>query len=96
MEQERRLWLSCYGVPLNLWSYNTFSSIGKNWGVVIGMDDDTLRLQSLHCGKVQIATKTMESINQTINLECKGILYLVRVCEEHIIVSKLATDQCVS
>ncbi|KAF5933213.1 hypothetical protein HYC85_029384 [Camellia sinensis] len=62
MEQERRVWLSCYGVPLNLWSYNTFSSIGKKWGVVTSMDDDTL----------------------------------LRVCEEQIIVSKLATDQCVS
>ncbi|KAI7979697.1 putative ribonuclease H protein, partial [Camellia lanceoleosa] len=34
-------------VPLNLWSYNTFSNIGKNWGVVIGIDDDTLQLNSL-------------------------------------------------
>lgn len=29
-EQERYVWLSCYGVPLNLWSFITFNSIGKN------------------------------------------------------------------
>lgn len=29
-EQERYVWLSCYGVPLNLWSFTTFNNIGKN------------------------------------------------------------------
>ncbi|KAL7252245.1 hypothetical protein ACSBR1_013987 [Camellia fascicularis] len=30
IEQEIYVWLICYGVPLNLWSKNTFSSIGKD------------------------------------------------------------------
>lgn len=57
IEQEIYVWLICYGVPLNLWSKNTFSSIGKVWGKVIGMDDETRRHISLHYGKVKIATK---------------------------------------
>ena len=94
-EQERYVWLSCYGVPLNLWSFSTFSSIGKIWGTVDAIDDDTIRLNSLHCGKVRIATTSMDSINHTINLECKGTLYPVQVCEEQIIASKTLQDQCV-
>ncbi|KAL7171003.1 hypothetical protein ACSBR2_035795 [Camellia fascicularis] len=32
IEQERAVWLSCYGVPFNLWSSLTFKNIGKLWG----------------------------------------------------------------
>ncbi|GMQ03247.1 hypothetical protein CsSME_00049123 [Camellia sinensis var. sinensis] len=96
IEQERYVWLSCYGVPLNLWSFKTFSSIGETWGAVLAIDEDTLRLNSLHCSKVKIATSSMESINHIINLECKGTIYPMRVCEEQIIVSKLTSDQCTS
>ncbi|GMP50137.1 hypothetical protein CsSME_00016876 [Camellia sinensis var. sinensis] len=92
--QERSVWLSCFGVPLNLWNNNTFTSIGKVWGVVIGLDDDTTRLLSFQCGKVRIATSCMEAINQTIQLECKGVIYPVRVCEEQIIVSHVVQEQC--
>lgn len=55
-----------------------------------------LLLNSLHCGKVKIAMTSMDSINHIINLECKGTLYPVRVCEEQIIVSKSPSDQCTS
>ncbi|KAL7204983.1 hypothetical protein ACSBR2_017996 [Camellia fascicularis] len=85
-----------HGVPLNLWSFTTFRSIGETWGAVLAIDEDTLRLNSLHCGKVKIATSSMKPINHIINLECKGTIYPVRVCEEQIIVSKSPSDQCTS
>ncbi|KAL7170448.1 hypothetical protein ACSBR2_035344 [Camellia fascicularis] len=57
IEQERAVWLSCYGVPLNLWNKNTFHAIGRLWGEVIGLDDDTSNMKNLICGKVKIGTK---------------------------------------
>ncbi|KAL7220024.1 hypothetical protein ACSBR2_012981 [Camellia fascicularis] len=69
--------------------------IGKIWGALTDIDDDTLWLNSLYCGKIKIATTSMDSINHTINLECKGKIYPMRVCEEQIIVSKPLQDQCV-
>ncbi|CAL5354769.1 unnamed protein product [Camellia sinensis] len=88
MAQERHVWLNCYGVPLNLWNCNTFINIGKAWGVVSALDEDTQNLNHFQYGKVKIATSFMEPINQILNLECKGALYLVRVCEEQIIFIK--------
>ncbi|KAL7240428.1 hypothetical protein ACSBR2_006140 [Camellia fascicularis] len=32
VEQEREVWLGCYGVPFNLWSADTFNRIGRIWG----------------------------------------------------------------
>lgn len=82
LAQERHVWLSCYGVPLNLWNCNTFINIGKVWGVVSALDEDTRNLNHFQYGKVKIVTSFMEPINQILNLECKGVLYPVRVCEE--------------
>ncbi|KAL7213615.1 hypothetical protein ACSBR2_016195 [Camellia fascicularis] len=85
IEQERAVWLSCYGVPFNLWSSITFRNIGKLWGQVIGIDNDTLQMSSLQCGKVRVATKVMKSINTVILLECKDKSYPIRICEEQVI-----------
>ncbi|KAL7243434.1 hypothetical protein ACSBR1_015764 [Camellia fascicularis] len=85
IEQERAVWLSCYGVPFHLWSSITFRIIGKLWGQVIGIDNDTLQMTSLQCGKVRIARKVMESINRVIMLACKDKFYPIRIYEEQVI-----------
>ncbi|XP_028070288.1 uncharacterized protein LOC114272780 [Camellia sinensis] len=95
LEQVRQVWLSCYGVPLVLWNNNTFCSIGKEWGEVLKLDEDTANLKAFHCGKVKVATRHMGAINHTLNLECKGILYPVRICEEQIIVSQVVKEYCI-
>lgn len=92
--QERCVWLSCYGVPLNLWNSKTFSSIGRIWGEVIEFDDDTLNMKNLQCGRIRIVTTYMESINKSVNLDCQGILYPVKVCEEQIVTRVVITKIC--
>ncbi|CAL5327246.1 unnamed protein product [Camellia sinensis] len=94
LDQERLVWLSCYGVPPKLWSFNTFSCIGKFWGKVVELDDDTLHLNNLQCGEIRIATSCMESINCTVDLNCKGILYPVKICEKQIVISKVVMTKC--
>lgn len=95
MDQVRQVWLSCYGVPLVLWNNSTFCNIGREWGVVLEMDEDTSNLSSFHYGKVKIETRCMDIINHTINLECKGVIYPVRICEEQIIISKVVQESCI-
>ena len=94
-EQLRQVWISCYGVPLILWNYNTFCNIGREWGEVLEMDEDTINLSTFHYGKVKIETRCMDTINHTINLECNGVFYPVRICEEQTIVSKIVKEQCI-
>ncbi|CAL5378234.1 unnamed protein product [Camellia sinensis] len=94
LDQERFVWLTCYGVPLNLWNCKTFSNIGRSWGEVIGIDEDTSRMRSFQSGKVRIATKCMESINTTITLRCKGVDYPVKVCEDQVVISEVVYKQC--
>ncbi|KAL7231468.1 hypothetical protein ACSBR2_009673 [Camellia fascicularis] len=80
-ESERCFWIVCFGVPFNLWSANTFTRIGSVWGEVMQVDEDTSRMRSFQCGKVKIITKSLESVNWLIQLNCNGRLYPVSVCE---------------
>ncbi|CAL5444526.1 unnamed protein product [Camellia sinensis] len=59
-EQVRQVWISCYGVPLILWNNNTFCNIGREWGEVLEMDEDTINLSTFHYGKVKIETRLKE------------------------------------
>ena len=47
----RLVWLNCHGIPLHLWNYPTFSEIGKIWGEVIMLADDTIKNLSFAVGK---------------------------------------------
>ncbi|KAL7172767.1 hypothetical protein ACSBR2_032274 [Camellia fascicularis] len=36
---ERCVWITCMGVPLNVWSVQTFTDIGSFWGEVVQLDN---------------------------------------------------------
>lgn len=80
LDQERCVWLCCYGVPFNLWNANTFKSIGSLWGEVIQVVEVN-NSNSLEYGKVRLITNSLKPINTVITLEYKGNIYPVRICE---------------
>ena len=80
LDQERCVWLCCYGVPFNLWNANTFKSIGSLWGEVIQFVEVN-NTDSLEYGKFRLITNSMKPINAVISLEYKGNTYPVRICE---------------
>ncbi|KAL7216503.1 hypothetical protein ACSBR1_028445 [Camellia fascicularis] len=51
------------------------------WGEVVGIHDETLSMESLKCGKVEIITSQVECIDNTVIMESKGISYPTRVVE---------------
>ncbi|KAL7212078.1 hypothetical protein ACSBR2_014862 [Camellia fascicularis] len=82
IQQERCVWLRCYGIPLNIWNRNTLNNIGSMWGTVLDLDGDICQPKSFFHSKIKVVTSCMELINKTINLECKGKLHPILVCEE--------------
>ncbi|KAL7200744.1 hypothetical protein ACSBR1_032636 [Camellia fascicularis] len=92
LQQERCVWISCYGVPPNLWNSVTFRKIGQLWGEVVLLHRDVCSPKSFRCGRFKIVTQVMNPINTSLNLECKGRIYPVRVLEELISVE----DSCSS
>ncbi|KAL7242926.1 hypothetical protein ACSBR1_015348 [Camellia fascicularis] len=55
--------------------------IGEKWGKVVGIRDETLSMASLNCGKVEIITTQMETINNMVIMESRGLSYSIRVVE---------------
>ncbi|KAL7248025.1 hypothetical protein ACSBR2_002843 [Camellia fascicularis] len=46
-EQEREVWLRCYGVPFNLWNNTNFRKIEELWGEVLEVDENTISMPTL-------------------------------------------------
>ncbi|KAL7214301.1 hypothetical protein ACSBR1_026670 [Camellia fascicularis] len=94
LEHERNLWLSCYGIPLNLWNSTNVKRIGRLWGKFMCFEGDMNQPKSFVCAKIKISTNCMEPINKVVNLECKGMIHPVRVCEEQVVLPKLTNMVC--
>ncbi|KAH7839424.1 hypothetical protein Vadar_003991 [Vaccinium darrowii] len=82
--RKRFVWLSCMGIPRNIWNLESFRKIGEKWGVFMEVDDSTLHCLSFTKGRVLIATETMSTIDSSIQIEIDNIRYRVQVKEEPI------------
>ncbi|GAB2302025.1 hypothetical protein Dimus_036050 [Dionaea muscipula] len=78
----REVWLSCYGVPVHTWNVSTFCSIGKFWGGVVQVKEDTTKCARVDIGKIMIFTHHMSVINQKMRLMVGETLFDIRVAEE--------------
>lgn len=72
-----------HGILLNLWNRNTLNNIGALWETVLQLEGDLSQPKSFFYSRIKVVTTCMELINKTINLECKGKLHPVFVCEDH-------------
>lgn len=80
--EERFVWISCYGMPLNVWNVPSFQAIGSNWGDFIEVDENTLQEASYEKGRILIATENPSKIEGKIQLIVEGKRYMIRVEEE--------------
>ncbi|CAL5337877.1 unnamed protein product [Camellia sinensis] len=97
LEQERCVWLRCYGIPLNLWNRGTLNNIGSMWGTVLSLDGDICRPKSFSYTRIRVATSCMEFINKTISLDCKGKLHPILCSSNEIygsVVERTSPKEC--
>ncbi|KAL1341593.1 hypothetical protein AAHE18_09G098500 [Arachis hypogaea] len=66
--ESRRVWLECFGVPLHVWTVDTFKKIGGQWGEVVGCDTGIKLRASFSVGRVLIDTYAMDVINEWIHI----------------------------
>ncbi|XP_057472861.1 uncharacterized protein LOC130761391 [Actinidia eriantha] len=90
----RLVWLNCYGIPLHLWNFQTFSEIGKIWGEVIMLAEETLKNLSFAVGKILISTTVMDLINKVVGLDNNGSSFQIRVMEEQLVVNTVLRTDC--
>ncbi|GJS15006.1 RNA-directed DNA polymerase, eukaryota [Tanacetum coccineum] len=76
---ERIAWVDIEGVPLNAWSSETFSRIGKKWGESLNMEDNSV--PSFGRKRVCILTKHPVSILESFKIIVKGKVFMIRAKE---------------
>ncbi|GJW69780.1 putative RNA-directed DNA polymerase, eukaryota, reverse transcriptase zinc-binding domain protein [Tanacetum coccineum] len=76
---ERVAWIDIEGVPLRVWSRNTFAKISSNWGSLLyeGIVDDPY----FHRKRLCIKTSTYENIFDSFKIIIKGKIFWIRVKE---------------
>ncbi|GJW59306.1 RNA-directed DNA polymerase, eukaryota [Tanacetum coccineum] len=77
--QERVVWIDLEGVPLNLWSKETFSRIGKKWGLI--QDIEAKHGVSFACKRLCLLTNHPVSILEQFKIVYKGKISRVRAKE---------------
>lgn len=94
LEQERCVWISCYGIPLHLWNSSNLRKIGGVWGQVLCLEEDMSQPITFVCAKIKVSTTCMDPINSVVNLECRGMVFPVRVCEEQVVIMRTPKVIC--
>ncbi|KAJ4840289.1 hypothetical protein Tsubulata_023411 [Turnera subulata] len=64
VSRQRISWITCYGVPLHVWSSNFFSAFGNLLGRFLGVDEATAVKDSFDCARILVCTSERIPINQ--------------------------------
>nr|GEW07339.1 RNA-directed DNA polymerase, eukaryota, reverse transcriptase zinc-binding domain protein [Tanacetum cinerariifolium] len=75
----RVAWVNAEGVPLKMWSFNTFKKIGAKWGTFfdVGNTDE----ENYHSKRLCIHTKGMTNVFESFKIIYNGKVYWVRAKE---------------
>ncbi|XVF28563.1 hypothetical protein REPUB_Repub15cG0040600 [Reevesia pubescens] len=77
----RVTWISCFGVPIHCWNYDTFKNIANIWGELISLDAKALDATDYSKGSLRIMTNQQEKIEDTIIVSYGKMDYTVRISE---------------
>nr|GEY75476.1 nucleotide-binding alpha-beta plait domain-containing protein [Tanacetum cinerariifolium] len=72
-------WVEVEGIPLKMWSENTFKRIASKWGVLIHVDDHEDSV--FHSKRICISTTTQFIISESFRITYKGKSYWIRAKE---------------
>ncbi|KAK8690494.1 hypothetical protein V6N13_074027 [Hibiscus sabdariffa] len=64
----RSAWLSVVGLPMHLWSEESFNCISQLWGRLIRVEEATLEPQSFEQARILIETHILARVEETVEL----------------------------
>ncbi|PWA86004.1 DIE2/ALG10 family [Artemisia annua] len=75
----RITWVDVEGVPLKVWSFNTFNKIAAKWGSILNVKEADE--ESFHIKRLCVYTTGLHNIFESFKLIFKGKVYWVRAKE---------------
>nr|GEV63397.1 RNA-directed DNA polymerase, eukaryota, reverse transcriptase zinc-binding domain protein [Tanacetum cinerariifolium] len=93
VSDERIVWISIEGLPINSWTRNTFSKIVSKWGDLVASDESDV--MNLSCKHLCLKTKINIIINECFKIIIKEKVYWLRAKELDAWVPKfLSEEEC--
>ncbi|GKB41782.1 RNA-directed DNA polymerase, eukaryota, nucleotide-binding alpha-beta plait domain protein [Tanacetum coccineum] len=79
VSNERIVWISIEGLPINAWTSNTFSKIAQKLGdLIVWEDSEEMSLSRKH---LCLKTKVHEIINESLKVIIRGVVYWIHAKE---------------
>lgn len=78
----RETWITCFGIPINAWSFDNFIELGSVGGNVISINAEASKQERFDKCRIHIITDCMFKINDRIIFEVDEKQHVVLVCEE--------------
>ncbi|KAK8991898.1 hypothetical protein V6N11_044795 [Hibiscus sabdariffa] len=79
--ENRRVWVSIFGVPVHAWTSETFERVVAQWGTVIRVAEEIMVHSSFEKGRMLIETSTMDRIDDRLELCVNDKVFPVRITE---------------
>ncbi|GJZ37002.1 RNA-directed DNA polymerase, eukaryota [Tanacetum coccineum] len=79
VSKERIVWVDIEGIPLHVWSRETFLKIGRKWGETMDIEESSI--SSFARKRLCIKTSMADNILESFKVIFKGKLYMVRAKE---------------
>ncbi|GJU39294.1 RNA-directed DNA polymerase, eukaryota [Tanacetum coccineum] len=77
--RDRIVWVDIEGVPMHVWSRNTFHKIGSRWGEVLDLEES--KEDFFARKRICIKTKQEDNILEKIKITVKGKIFVIRAKE---------------
>lgn len=82
IDNERLVWVRCYGVPVHAWSVEFFSFLISGIGEFICVYDNTLRKKSMDVARILYKTKVHDLVSRLIKVDIGGDVFSIKMTEE--------------
>ncbi|KAL4347170.1 hypothetical protein GQ457_17G012960 [Hibiscus cannabinus] len=82
----RFVWVSVVGLPIHLWSHETFANLASLWGKLIRVEGSTMEPQSFERARFLIESDKMDRIEEMVEVKTsEGLVVQVRVQEVEVV-----------
>ncbi|KAK8547890.1 hypothetical protein V6N13_123315 [Hibiscus sabdariffa] len=80
--KKQKIWVSLFGVPLELWNEDFFSAISNKWGVFVRLDNETTSRVRFDVARVLVGVSRLGDIPSSVLVDVRGSRSVVRITTE--------------
>lgn len=82
IDNERLVWLKCYGIPAHAWNKEFFSFLFSGIGSFICADESTEKKECMDVARILYKTKVHDLVSRLVKVNINGDIFSIKMIEE--------------